>query len=412
MEYHKYSLAKKGKAICPACKHKSYVLYLDNATGEPLHSTVGKCDRADNCGHHYSPKEYFRDNNISFDKKEYAPVQALKANLLSMKPQPSYIDESIFKKSLRGYENNQFVKWLSGIVGEDAAMKAIEMYHVGTSKNNGTCFWQIDTQSKIRAGKIIQYDSNGHRRKDVAPPVQWVHSLLKLPNFNLKQCFFGEELLRDVTKMVAIVESEKTAIVGSIYLPDIIWLACGGSEGLSIEKCQVLKGRDVVLYPDVGMFSKWSEKAKELSKFCNVRVSDLIETKATDAERQAGYDIADYLIKFPLSDFAEEKPLINPNGDMKTNEQPVIKRETSDYIPYYAIARRRDDWTSEIQNIEKWFATATLPTLPFRLSVCETISDCKLFVEAILLMAKSNNGNPAFRPYLDRLITFKNKLST
>jgi len=356
MDNFKYNLARKGKNFCPACKHKTYVLYLDNSTGKPLHSTVGKCDRADNCGHHYSPKEYFRDNSIHFD----ASIHPTKVNLLSInsKPQPSYIDENIFRKSLHGYENNQFAKWLSGVVGKEKAVEEVRRYSVGTAKNGGTVFWQIDRQGKVRSGKIIQYDSNGHRRKDVTPPVQWVHSLLKLPNYNLKQCFFGENLLRDLTKMVAIVESEKTAIIASIYLPDSIWLACGGSEGLSIDKCQVLKGRDVVLYPDCGMFNKWSEKAKELSKICNVRVSDLIETKATDTERQAGYDIADYLIRFPLSDFAEQKIT-----ESSQNKQMV--------------------------NL-----------------------DAKLFVEAILLTAKSNNGNPAFRPYLDRLITFKNKLST
>jgi len=306
MENFKYSLAKKGKVFCPACKHKSYVLYLDNVTGQPLHSTVGKCDRSDNCGHHYSPKEYFRDNHIPFDKKEYAPVRYHGEKLRLLQPSPSYIEESIFKKSLRGYERNNLVEWLSGIVGKDAAMKAIETYCVGTAKNGSMVFWQIDRQGMVRAGKIIQYDSNGHRRKDVTPPVQWVHSLLKLPDFNLKQCLFGEYLLRDITKMVAVCESEKTAIIASIYLPNLIWLACGGSEGLNIDKCQVLKGRNVILYPDCGMFSKWSEKAKELSKICSVSVSSLIENNANSEERQAGYDIADYLITFPLSEFVNK----------------------------------------------------------------------------------------------------------
>ena len=35
----------------------------------------------------------------------------------------------------------------------------------------------------------------------------------------LKQCFFGEHLLREKTMPVAIVESEKTAIISSVYLP-------------------------------------------------------------------------------------------------------------------------------------------------------------------------------------------------
>ena len=301
MEYHKYSLTKKGKSICPKCERKSFVLYINNDTGEPFHPTVGKCDRADNCGHHYTPKQYFTDNHISFDnKKECAPRPQS-----TPKPLPSFIDTELLKKTLLNYEQNNFVQWLGGIVGEEKAGEAISRYFVGTSKNGGTCFWQIDLNGKIRAGKIIIYGKNGHRRKDVLPPVQWVHSVLKLPNFNLSQCFFGEHLLTDKSKFIAIVESEKTAIIASIYLPNFIWLASGGCEGLNIDKCRILIGRKVTLFPDAGKFDKWNEKAKILQSFCTVSVSDLIEKQTTQSERANGFDLSDYLIKFPLSEFAE-----------------------------------------------------------------------------------------------------------
>ena len=66
MENYKYSLTNKGKSICPKCGQKRFVLYINTETGKPLHSTVGKCDRADNCAHHYTPKQYFAENKISF----------------------------------------------------------------------------------------------------------------------------------------------------------------------------------------------------------------------------------------------------------------------------------------------------------------------------------------------------------
>jgi len=321
MEYHKYSLAKKGKSICPECGRKDFVLYIDNETGNPLHSSVGKCDRADNCGHNYTPKEYFRDNHITFDsKKEYTPHPNP-----TPKPQPSFIDMELLKKSLMNYNKNNFVQWMAGIVGEEKTGEAISRYFVGTSKNGGTCFWQIDLQGKIRTGKIIVYGRDGHRRKDIMPPVQWVHSVLKLPDFILSQCLFGEHLLRDVTKMVAIVESEKTAIIASFYLPKFIWLACGGSEGLNPDKCKCLKSRKVILFPDAGCFDKWSEKAKELSFICAVSVSSLIEEKATDEERKAGFDIADYLIRFSPSEFAKQK---------QPEEMPVEVKQYPAYVSY------------------------------------------------------------------------------
>ncbi|MDR1584428.1 MAG: DUF6371 domain-containing protein [Prevotellaceae bacterium] len=299
MENFKYSLAKQGKYICPSCGQKRFVLYIDNETGTPVHPTVGRCDREVNCGYHYPPKQYFKDNNIPFDTDL---ISMLTSKAIS-KPQsqPSYLKADMLRYSLRGLEYDNFVQFLCRIAGKEAADKAVGMYHIGTSKY-GTIFWQIDRLGKIHAGKIIQYDTDGHRRKDVSPPVRWVHTALKLPDFVLSQCFFGEHLLRD-TKTVAIVESEKTAIIASLYLPDFICIACGGSEGLNPVKYECLKGRKVLLYPDAGMYDKWCKKAEQLQAICtSVVVSDLIEKEAAEAERKAGYDIADYLVKSALLD--------------------------------------------------------------------------------------------------------------
>jgi hypothetical protein len=239
-------------------------------------------------------------------KEHYTPhpISARKAQ-----PSPSYIDTDVFKKSLQGYDNNPLIQYLDRIVGDEATPKTIERYYIGTSKTGGTVFWQIDGCGKVHTGKIIQYAPDGHRRKDVTPPVQWVHSLLMLQGYNLSQCLFGEHLLSDTTKLVAIVESEKTAIIASCYLPEFIWLACGGSEGLNLDKCRCLKGRRVVLYPDAGMYDKWSFKAEQMRQICeSVSISSLIEEHATDRERQTGFDLADYLVRFSPSGFVEWNP--------------------------------------------------------------------------------------------------------
>jgi hypothetical protein len=113
------------------------------------------------------------------------------------------------------------------------------------------------------------------------------------------------KLYRD--KTVAIVESEKSAIIASAIMPDLIWLAAGNLNGLSIEKCQVLKGRDVILFPDLGAFEKWSEKAKMLNSLSpspcgegsGVRysISTLLENIATPEAKADGLDVADFMIE-------------------------------------------------------------------------------------------------------------------
>ena len=93
-----------------------------------------------------------------------------------------------------------------------------------------------------------------------------MHKLIKQPDFELKQCMFGEHVLKNNIKPVAIVESEKSAVIASVYLPQFIWLAVGSLNNLNAEKCKVLQGRTVVLYPDLNGFEKWNEKKKELAR--------------------------------------------------------------------------------------------------------------------------------------------------
>jgi hypothetical protein len=180
-----------------------------------------------------------------------------------------------------------------------------ENYALGATKSKEVIFWQIDIKGKVRTGKIMQYNSTtGKRIKHQSGAIDWVHNKLKktgaLPeDFNLQQCFFGEHLLKIYPeKSVAIVESEKSAIIASIIFPDLIWLAAGSLNGLSIEKCQVLNGRDITLYPDLGAFGKWKTKATEIQNQCNCNIilSNLLEVEATDNDRENSLDIADYII--------------------------------------------------------------------------------------------------------------------
>ena len=300
-----YSLAKKGKWDCPYCKRKKkFVLYLNDRTGEPLHPTIGKCDGSDKCGAHHSPREIFANNRISFDS--VPRIKPMPKPTPKPEPSPSYIDRELLKRTLTGYEGNRFVRYLRSIVGDEAAGEATSRYFIGTSKHfdGATVFWQIDEYGCVRTGKIMQYDS--HTGKRIHGKNNWVHSVLNLPDFNLIQCLFGTHLIHDKSKTVAICESEKTAIIASVYLPDMIWVASGGYDGLSLKRCEPLRGREVILYPDAGKFDGWSKKAKELSVICDVSVSSLIEEGATDEERQAGFDLADYLVRFSPSEFIRQ----------------------------------------------------------------------------------------------------------
>lgn len=162
---------------------------------------------------------------------------------------------------------------------------------------------QIDIKTWSGREKILCYNSeNGYRIKGPQAFVSWVHSELHLPDFHLKQCLFGEHLLKGSSSSpVILVESEKTAIIMSHFISDYIWLATGGKNGcFNREAMLALQGRDVTLIPDLGATEQWKEKSVLLSGICKkVSVSDILERTATEEQCSQGLDIADFFLFSP-----------------------------------------------------------------------------------------------------------------
>ena len=274
---------------CPKCEKKEFTRYIDTETGRHLAPHVGRCNRESSCGYHFTPKEYLSDK---IEDCRIYPVKTAQ--------QVSYVSSDILKSSLADYDHNNLYTFLSGLLGAEIATKLAHLYNIGTSRHwpGAVVYWQVDVIGRIRTGKIMLYDANtGKRVKQPYDHITWAHSVMKLKDFGLRQCLYGEHLLAEKKNTtVAIVESEKTAIIASAFMPQFTWLACGGLSNLTAERCGVLKGRTVILYPDAGCFEKWNTKAKELSKFCTCKASNIIEQSATEAQRLQGWDLADFLI--------------------------------------------------------------------------------------------------------------------
>ncbi|MEO6704803.1 MAG: DUF6371 domain-containing protein [Ginsengibacter sp.] len=329
MKVYRYILepfnGMKSRHTCPGCnKRNEFSFYIDSKTGELLPDHFGKCNRLDKCGYHLNPyKNGYSEMIYEQEKGEYKDTWRLTKP--QPKPQPqtkeiSFIPSNLFKQSLKNYERNNFVKFLIQVFGNDIAAGLISKYFIGTSKQwpGANIFWQVDIKGKIRSGKIMLYSpTTGKRVKEPFDYVAWVHTAIKQPEFQLRQIFFGEHLLKNKKDPVAIVESEKTAISASVYFPQFIWIAAGSLNGLNLEKCHVLKDRQVILYPDLSStkpgkstaFEKWSAKANEFSNIAHFTVNDLLERKAGEHERKAAYDLADFLIKFDYKQFIEPEKI-------------------------------------------------------------------------------------------------------
>ncbi len=339
MADYRYTLEKRGKKYyCPSCGKLKFTRYIDTHKNEHLPEEYGRCEREIKCTYHLNPYRdgYSRDNwsergrTTEFSDKQVASETDL--------PNPSHIPFDIFMQSRRFYQSNNFVVFLTTLFDAPTINQLLTLYHVGTSDHwpGATIFWQITEYGKIRSGKIMLYNSEtGRRVKQPFNHINWIHTVYRMDRFNLQQVLFGEHILRHRTECpVGILESEKSAIIASAYFPHMVWLATGSLSNLSVRICQSLKGRTVYLFPDLGAFEKWNDKVMELIELIPetaFEISDLLERSAGEDGKANGFDLADYLIRFPHKTFFLKKSnndFIWAHKDVQAEILPNSHRES------------------------------------------------------------------------------------
>jgi hypothetical protein len=350
MGEYRYSLEGGSKKhLCPGCGKKRFVRFVDNETNQYLPDRFGRCDREVNCGYILKPDTGTMAHIKGGEKRVHSTPN--NNNRQKVEP-PTSIPFDLLQQSRKGYQQNTFVQYLLRLFPPDITNKLITNYHLGTSNSRwpgATVFWFIDTNGNIRTGQVKLFDRSGHTAKQINNEgeqkscTSWVHSIIKynnekggqplpdwLPGYlvqgNFVCCLFGEHLLKiNPAKPVAIVEAPATAIVASIYLPAFNWLAVGSLSYLTAERCQVLKGRQVYLFPDISKdgkaFELWSKKAKELAHIATFSISNLLEQAATKEEREKGLDLRDYLTRYDFRLFQGVKNTSIPKYVLSINDQ-------------------------------------------------------------------------------------------
>lgn len=309
MNRHFYSLQRysgiSSRYTCPSCgKKHCFSLYVDE-TGAPIDERVGRCDHESSCGYHVKPVDWFRNHPEANGKDWRAERPSWLDKTLAAKKQKPIctIPIEFVNRSVRLDIDCHLTQYLNHIIDPVVIECVRDAYRVGVTNNFYTIYFQIDSQGRCRSGKIMKYNpETGHRIKDeeALGKVTWVHALLKkrqkLPeDWQLTQCLFDEHLLlKYPDKKVALVESEKTALICAALMPQFIWLATGGKTQLGT-KLSILQDRDVIAFPDVDAYDTWKEKMASLDGL-RITVSDYLETTATPEERDAKIDIADRLL--------------------------------------------------------------------------------------------------------------------
>jgi hypothetical protein len=329
MKRYRYELVpyagRKSRGTCPRCGQlRCYSRYMDTRTGDMLPEHYGRCNHEASCAYFVSPKD------IEADGTSYAQRIRQEQKLSTLRaPRPSFprrvppaptkvvcIPQAVYQQSMRKYEQNAFAKLLRHYFGCDMERELLRKFHVGTSKYwpDACVFWLIDERGRIRNGQVVQFDESGRTVKIPERRTRWMHTAMTrslqsngmaLPdwlnehNSTKGSCSYLYGLFQLATAPasypIAVVESPKTAVIASVYFPQFIWMATLGLGNLNSERLEPLRGRRIVLWPDVGGYNHWQTKAAALSKSgFTIQVSDLLEKKAVDEQ---GLDLADILLR-------------------------------------------------------------------------------------------------------------------
>ena len=250
------------------------------------------------------------DTNKYYVKGHMNTAPTLPAKVVPRLKNQSFlaINSSYVSQSSDRHFQSDFTRYLRTIVSDFAQLSdVVNAYHLGVTKEHHVIYWYVDIDGIVRMGKVMAYCPNGHRNHAITPSsiAKELSKRGEIPaDYVIKKTLFGEHLLRDShssDKTIGIVESEKTSIICSLFLPNLLWLATGSFGNLQEERMSAVKNCDVILFPDTDKdgyaYGMWSGRAEELNeKGWHIRVSDYLEKTATPEQRLAKVDIADLLI--------------------------------------------------------------------------------------------------------------------
>ena len=160
--YNTYLDTSSKKNRCPYCHQKTLTLYLTSDKKEIINENVGRCDRENKCGYHYPPKQFYADNNITFEKGfQFPNTKGMETGNLPLTP-TEYLPLDALKRSVESHTRCDLYPFFDSKFRAAIATELCKKYFIGANRNGNTVYWQVDIAGNVRQAKIIKYDSEGN----------------------------------------------------------------------------------------------------------------------------------------------------------------------------------------------------------------------------------------------------------
>jgi hypothetical protein len=290
---------------CPSCGSRdgfAGIKTIDGiACGDPLQH--GKCH---SCGVMLWPDDAPQDHAAVIPKQERQPSKHVRAGL---------IDET------DGQTSNLHRALIN--IGGDGMAAHLRQWRIGTDFKGRTLFHYVNMRGHHQTTKAMQYNIGGNRDADTAPKwgVQLPSGYVDLSTkSDHRACLFGEHWMQEGQSMIdyrdplnprkcsfndrtliALVESEKSAVVASYMMPNIIWIATGGIDMITEERAKALASRTVLILFDCDDAGRKGarEKSQIIAKAGGHAIHEIDGKPVQDhvfSGAREKYDIADHIM--------------------------------------------------------------------------------------------------------------------
>ena len=295
---------RKNRTRCPKCNSSDgfagIVSINGKACGDPLQH--GKCHA---CDAMIWPDDQASD--VQHEAKQARPESAI-------------VKDSIIEQT--DAQTSNLHRVLINIGGEGMAAH-LRQWRIGTDADGRTLFHYLNPRGLHQTTKGMEFDAAGKRIKTsnarfgVRLPAKYVDLS---SNEGHRPCLFGEQWMQAGQSMIdhrdslnprkctyneqtliGLVESEKTAIVASFVMPQMIWIASGGTSGITDEKAKALHGRTVLIMFDCDETGRnaAAKSAERIAKAGGTAIHQIDGVPAQDyifTGAQNGFDIADHIM--------------------------------------------------------------------------------------------------------------------
>ncbi len=281
---------------CPECKARAWAGYISFNGQQTDPTKYGYCHACRVC-----------KQPLTTGGTRYAPPQSKPATRL-VSPET---------RSDTASTTSPLHTFLAQLAGRDMTSH-LRQWCVGTDGESRTVWHYVNYYGDHVTSKGMLYGTDGKRDKRTPPRYAVRRSDGRIERLTKEDgystCLYGECFLRDGMSLIDyrtgavhtysrsttifLVESEKSAVLGSFMLPQFVWVATGGVSGLGNKNTSLWKGRTVVVLFDADNAGKdGAVQAMDTLTQAGASVKKADPNNVFGSDVPNGFDIADYFVQ-------------------------------------------------------------------------------------------------------------------